>query len=182
MPVAKCNLQFYNWFGKVSLSTDHLASISCDPMRILFALHSHRIGTKVPLTLKRLLQLVTLDGAVDEASPTPTQDRSRVLSDAEVALLWPSLDPSLKLLLLTGQRPGEVGAMERGGGNALRTGGMQCPSCSTQLLVRKDPEVSTPVPQCGETCLPPGGRRGPEGSINELAIERSAARVPDIAS
>jgi cytosine/adenosine deaminase-related metal-dependent hydrolase len=53
---------------KVSLSTDHIASISCDPfssMRILFALHSHRIGGKVPLTLKRLLQLATSDGAVD---------------------------------------------------------------------------------------------------------------------
>ena len=53
---------------KVSLSTDHIASISCDPfssMRILFALHLHRIGGKVPLTLKRLLQLATLDGAVD---------------------------------------------------------------------------------------------------------------------
>jgi cytosine/adenosine deaminase-related metal-dependent hydrolase len=53
---------------KVSLSTDHMASISCDPfasMRILFALHSHRIGAKVPLTLKRLLQLATIDGAVD---------------------------------------------------------------------------------------------------------------------
>jgi 5-methylthioadenosine/S-adenosylhomocysteine deaminase len=53
---------------KVSLSTDHIASISCDPfssMRILFALHLHRIGAKVPLTLKRLLQLATLDGAVD---------------------------------------------------------------------------------------------------------------------
>ena len=53
---------------KVSLSTDHIASISCDPfssMRILFALHSHRIGTRVPLTLKRLVQLATLDGAVD---------------------------------------------------------------------------------------------------------------------
>jgi cytosine/adenosine deaminase-related metal-dependent hydrolase len=45
-----------------------MASISCDPfasMRILFALHSHRIGAKVPLTLKRLLQLATIDGAVD---------------------------------------------------------------------------------------------------------------------
>jgi cytosine/adenosine deaminase-related metal-dependent hydrolase len=53
---------------KVSMSTDHIASISCDPfgsMRILFALHSHRIGAKVPLTLKRLLQLATIDGAVD---------------------------------------------------------------------------------------------------------------------
>ena len=42
---------------KVSLSTDHIASISCDPfasMRILFALHSHRIGGKVPLTLHLL--------------------------------------------------------------------------------------------------------------------------------
>ncbi len=53
---------------KVSLSTDHIASISCDPfssMRILFALHAHRIGARVPLTLKRLLQLGTIDGAVD---------------------------------------------------------------------------------------------------------------------
>src|SRR2546423_12117121 len=34
-------------------------------MRILFALHAHRIGARVPLTLKRLLQLATRDGAVD---------------------------------------------------------------------------------------------------------------------
>jgi cytosine/adenosine deaminase-related metal-dependent hydrolase len=34
-------------------------------MRILFALHQHRIGNKIPLTLKRLVQLATLDGAVD---------------------------------------------------------------------------------------------------------------------
>ncbi len=53
---------------KVSLSTDHITSISCDPfasMRTLFALHSHRIGSRAPLTLKRLLQLATIDGAVD---------------------------------------------------------------------------------------------------------------------
>lgn len=53
---------------KVSLSTDHVASASCDPfssMRTLFALHQHRIGAKIPLTLKRLLQLATIDGAVD---------------------------------------------------------------------------------------------------------------------
>jgi cytosine/adenosine deaminase-related metal-dependent hydrolase len=53
---------------KVSLSTDHICSISCDPfssMRILFALHAHRMGGKVPLTLKRLLQLATIDGAID---------------------------------------------------------------------------------------------------------------------
>jgi cytosine/adenosine deaminase-related metal-dependent hydrolase len=34
-------------------------------MRILYALHLHRIGPKVPLTTKRLVQLATLDGAVD---------------------------------------------------------------------------------------------------------------------
>jgi 5-methylthioadenosine/S-adenosylhomocysteine deaminase len=53
---------------KVSLSTDHTTNYNCDPflaMRILFALHQHRIGDKVPLTVKRLVQLATLDGAVD---------------------------------------------------------------------------------------------------------------------
>ena len=50
-----------------------LAAICFSSMRILFALHSHRIGTKVPLTLKRLLHLATLDGAVDLgiADPDP---------------------------------------------------------------------------------------------------------------
>ena len=49
------------------------AAIRFSSMRILFALHSHRIGTKVPLTLKRLLHLATLDGAVDLgiADPDP---------------------------------------------------------------------------------------------------------------
>jgi 5-methylthioadenosine/S-adenosylhomocysteine deaminase len=53
---------------KVSLSTDHTTNYNCDPfvgMRILFALHQNRIGNKIPLTLKRLVQLATLDGAVD---------------------------------------------------------------------------------------------------------------------
>jgi 5-methylthioadenosine/S-adenosylhomocysteine deaminase len=53
---------------KASLSTDHTTNSNCDPfvaMRLLFALHQHRVGSKVPLTLKRLIQLATLDGAVD---------------------------------------------------------------------------------------------------------------------
>jgi 5-methylthioadenosine/S-adenosylhomocysteine deaminase len=53
---------------KVSLSTDHTTNYNCDPfvgMRVLFALHQHRIGNKIPLTVKRLVQLTTLDGAVD---------------------------------------------------------------------------------------------------------------------
>ena len=43
----------------------------------------------------------------------PTTDRERVLSDAEVKLLWERFDPGLRLILLTGQRPGEVAAMQR---------------------------------------------------------------------
>jgi 5-methylthioadenosine/S-adenosylhomocysteine deaminase len=53
---------------KVSLSTDHTTNYNCDPfvgMRILFALHQHRVGNKIPLTVKRLVQLATLDGAID---------------------------------------------------------------------------------------------------------------------
>jgi integrase len=50
----------------------------------------------------------------------PTVDRERVLSDSEVPLVWSAFDsvgllPSsaLKLILLTGQRPGEVSNMRR---------------------------------------------------------------------
>jgi cytosine/adenosine deaminase-related metal-dependent hydrolase len=53
---------------KVSLSTDHTTNYNCDPfvaMRILFALHQHRISDKISLTVKRLVQLATRDGAVD---------------------------------------------------------------------------------------------------------------------
>jgi 5-methylthioadenosine/S-adenosylhomocysteine deaminase len=53
---------------KVSVSTDHTTNYNCDPfvsMRILLALHQHRIGSAIPLTVKRLVQLATLDGAID---------------------------------------------------------------------------------------------------------------------
>src|SRR5205085_4508544 len=87
---------------KVSLSTDHIASISCDPfssMRILFALHSHRIGARVPLTLKRLLQLATLDGAVDlgiadrTGSITPGKRADLVLVRTTDVNMAPAGDP-----------------------------------------------------------------------------------------
>jgi 5-methylthioadenosine/S-adenosylhomocysteine deaminase len=87
---------------KVSLSTDHIASISCDPfgsMRILFALHSHRIGTRVPLTLKRLLQLATIDGAVDlgiaerTGSITPGKRADLVLVRTTDTNMAPAGDP-----------------------------------------------------------------------------------------
>jgi cytosine/adenosine deaminase-related metal-dependent hydrolase len=53
---------------KVSLSTDHTSNYKCDPfgaLRVLYALHQHRLHNKPAVTLKRLVQLATLDGAVD---------------------------------------------------------------------------------------------------------------------
>src|SRR5262249_38035211 len=37
-----------------------------------------------------------------------TMSRERVLSDAELAAFWPHLSAQLRMVLLTGQRPGEV--------------------------------------------------------------------------
>ncbi len=53
---------------KVSISIDHTSGYACDYfqcMRILYSLQLHRFGAKAPLTSKRLVQMATLDGAVD---------------------------------------------------------------------------------------------------------------------
>lgn len=53
---------------KVSMSIDHTGTYNVDffqGMRFLYSLHKHRVGTRVPLTAQRLVQLATLDGAVD---------------------------------------------------------------------------------------------------------------------
>jgi integrase len=42
-----------------------------------------------------------------------TRSRERVLSDSEIPTIWPELSPALKLILLTGQRPGEISHMRR---------------------------------------------------------------------
>jgi integrase len=42
-----------------------------------------------------------------------TASRERVLSDAEIATFWPHLSAPLKMILLTGQRPGEVAHLHR---------------------------------------------------------------------
>jgi integrase len=42
-----------------------------------------------------------------------TTSRERVLSDAEIAAFWPHLSAPLKMVLLTGQRPGEVAHLHR---------------------------------------------------------------------
>jgi integrase len=42
-----------------------------------------------------------------------SKSRERVLSDSEIPLFWSELSPALKMILLTGQRPGEVAHMCR---------------------------------------------------------------------
>jgi cytosine/adenosine deaminase-related metal-dependent hydrolase len=53
---------------KVSMSIDLTGTYNVDffqCMRFLYHLHRHRVGNRIPLTAKRLVQLATLDGAVD---------------------------------------------------------------------------------------------------------------------
>ena len=53
---------------KVSISIDNTSSYAADYfqcMRILYRLHTHRIGSRIPLTFKRLVHLATIDGAID---------------------------------------------------------------------------------------------------------------------
>jgi integrase len=42
-----------------------------------------------------------------------TKNRDRVLSDAELIAFWPCLNAPLRMILLTGQRPGEVAHLHR---------------------------------------------------------------------
>ena len=42
-----------------------------------------------------------------------TTSRERILSDTEIATFWPHLSAPLKMILLTGQRPGEVAHLHR---------------------------------------------------------------------
>jgi cytosine/adenosine deaminase-related metal-dependent hydrolase len=114
---------------KVSLSTDHIASTSCDPfsaMRTLFAVHSHRIGARQPLTLKRLLQLATLDGAVDlgiaerTGSIAPGKRADLVLVRATDTNIAPAGDPYEAIVSFA--QPGNIDTVIVDG-RVLRRGG-----------------------------------------------------------
>jgi 5-methylthioadenosine/S-adenosylhomocysteine deaminase len=52
----------------VSMSIDHTTTYNCDCfacMRMLYSLHQHRLGSRVKLTSRRLVELATIDGAHD---------------------------------------------------------------------------------------------------------------------
>ena len=53
---------------KISMSIDHTTTYNCDCfacMRTLYNLHQHRIGERIKLTSRRLVELATMDGARD---------------------------------------------------------------------------------------------------------------------
>jgi 5-methylthioadenosine/S-adenosylhomocysteine deaminase len=114
---------------KVSMSTDHTTNYNCDPfvgMRILFAVHGHRVGNAIPLTVKRLVQLATLDGAVDLGiadkcgSLTPGKRADIILIRANDINLTPVGDPYEALVHRA--QPGNVDTVIVDG-RILRQGG-----------------------------------------------------------
>ena len=98
---------------KVSMSTDLTGTFNCDffvGMRILFQLHQHRIGAKIPLTAKRLVQLATLDGAIDlgiadrTGSLTPGKRADIILVRTGDINIAPVGDPYEALVMLAQPR------------------------------------------------------------------------------
>ena len=95
-------------------------------MRVLFALHQHRIGNAIPLTVKRLVQLATLDGAVDlgiadkTGSLTPGKRADIILVRTTDINMTPVGDPYEALVSLA--QPGNVDTVIVDG-RILRRGG-----------------------------------------------------------
>ena len=92
---------------KVSLSIDNTSSYAADYfqcMRIAYNLHQHRIGARIPLTSKRMVQLATLDGAVDlgiadrTGSLTPGKRADLILVRTGDINMAPMADPYTALV------------------------------------------------------------------------------------
>jgi cytosine/adenosine deaminase-related metal-dependent hydrolase len=114
---------------KVSLSTDHTTNYNCDPfsaLRLLFALHQHRVGAQVPLTMQRLVQLATLDGAVDlglaghTGTLTPSKRADIILVRTTDINMTPVGDPYEALVSLAQPRNIDTVIVD---GRILRRGG-----------------------------------------------------------
>ena len=98
---------------KVSISTDLTGTFNCDYfqcMRILYQQHKHRIGARIPLTAKRLVQLATLDGAIDlgiadrTGSITPGKRADIILVRTGDINMAPVGDPYEALVMLAQPR------------------------------------------------------------------------------
>jgi cytosine/adenosine deaminase-related metal-dependent hydrolase len=114
---------------KVSISIDNTSSYACDYfqcMRILYRLHTHRIGARMPLTFRRLVQLATLDGAIDlgiagrTGSLTPGKRADLILVRTDEINVAPMSDPYQALVSFAQPRNIDTVIVD---GRILRRGG-----------------------------------------------------------
>jgi cytosine/adenosine deaminase-related metal-dependent hydrolase len=114
---------------RVSMSIDHTTNYNCDCfgcMRMLMSLHQHRVGNRVKLTNKRLVELATIDGARDlgisdqAGSLKPGKRADLILIRATDVNMAPASDP-YEMLVSRGQ-PGNVDTVVVDG-RVLRRGG-----------------------------------------------------------
>lgn len=98
---------------KISMSIDLTGTYNVDffqCMRFLYHLHRHRVGARVPLTAKRLVQLATIDGAVDlgianrTGSLTPGKRADMILVRTGDINMAPMADPYEALVNLAQPR------------------------------------------------------------------------------
>jgi len=92
---------------QVSLSVDHIVGLNCDffsAMRTLHWMHSHRIGDRVPISTRRLVELATIDGARDLGladrigSLTPGKRADLILVRTRALNLAPMTEPTHALV------------------------------------------------------------------------------------
>jgi cytosine/adenosine deaminase-related metal-dependent hydrolase len=97
------------------MSIDHTTTYNCDCfvcMRMLYSLHQHRIGNRIKLTARRLVELATIDGARDlkladkTGSLTPGKRADLILIRTTDVNMAPVGDPFEALVALA--QPGNV--------------------------------------------------------------------------
>jgi integrase len=111
-----------------------------------------------------------------------TASRARVLDDSEVTRLWPEFDAALKLILLTGQRPGEVGGMRK---ESVRDGWWHLPGApdpKTGWPGTKNGEdhmvfLSAPARELIDAHLAPGRRPRPADLMRRIVAKLGIERV-----
>ena len=131
-------------------------------MRILYALHAHRVGPKPPLTSRRLVQLATLDGAIDlgvaaqTGSITPGKRADLILvrtSDINMAL---AEDPYEALV--TFAQPQNIDSVIVDG-RILRRGGVFAALDHGEVVRQAVASVAPPRAKQRRVTLGPRGRR-----------------------
>ncbi len=114
---------------KTSISIDNTSSYAADYfqcMRILYRLHTHRIGQRIPLDFRRLVRLATIDGAIDlgiadrTGSLTPGKRADLILVRTGEINVAPMSDPYQALVSFA--QPGNI-EMVVVDGRILRRGG-----------------------------------------------------------